>query len=85
MNNSDRSSKSLIAFKLFDMNKDGYITREEFKKVHLVISNTVKLYPCLKVSKKLDSTQIEAVFKRFDVNKDGRLSMDEFRRLMEKR
>jgi Ca2+-binding EF-hand superfamily protein len=33
MNNSDRSSKTETAFKLFDMNKDGYITREEFKKV----------------------------------------------------
>ena len=33
INNSDRSSKTEMAFKLFDMNKDGYITREEFKKV----------------------------------------------------
>ena len=35
MNNADRSSKTEMAFKLFDMNKDGFITREEFKKVVL--------------------------------------------------
>jgi len=69
MNTCDRSSKAETAFRLFDMNKDGYITRDEFKKV----------------SKKLDSSQIEAVFHRFDLNKDGRLSMEEFKRLMEKR
>ena len=34
MNHTDRSSKTEMAFKLFDMNKDGYITREEFKKVN---------------------------------------------------
>jgi len=68
MDSWDGSSKTKMAFRLFDMNKDGYITREEFKKV----------------SKNLDVTQIEAVFQRFDLNKDGRLSKGEFRRLMEK-
>ena len=38
----------------------------------------------LKVSKKLDAGQIEAVFERFDLNKDGRLSLGEFRKLMGK-
>jgi Ca2+-binding EF-hand superfamily protein len=36
MKNSDRSSHTKMAFKLFDMNKDGFITREEFKMVHTV-------------------------------------------------
>lgn len=64
----DRSSQTELAFKLLDMNKDGFITKEEF----------------IKVSKTLDSAQIEAVFERFDLNKDGRLSLGEFRKLMEK-
>ena len=33
MNVADKSQKTETAFKLFDRNKDGYITREEFTKV----------------------------------------------------
>ena len=83
MDSWDGSSKTKMAFRLFDMNKDGYITREEFKKVAIELE-TFKCKLCFQVSKNLDVTQIEAVFQRFDLNKDGRLSKGEFRRLMEK-
>jgi len=68
MNKADKSQKAETAFKLFDKNRDGYITREEFTKV----------------SKKLTPEQIEAVFSKFDSNGDGRLSMEEFRLMMSK-
>ena len=34
MNKADKSQKAETAFKLFDKNRDGYITREEFTKVY---------------------------------------------------
>jgi Ca2+-binding EF-hand superfamily protein len=33
MNKTDRTGKADTAFKLFDKNKDGFITREEFTQV----------------------------------------------------
>jgi len=69
MNKAERSAKADTAFKLFDRNKDGFITREEF----------------VKASKNLTREQIELVFQRFDANKDGKLSRAEFQRLMESR
>ena len=33
MNKTDRAAKTETAFRLFDKNKDGFITREEFTKV----------------------------------------------------
>ena len=33
MNVADKSQKTETAFKLFDRNKDGYISRDEFTKV----------------------------------------------------
>ena len=33
MNKTDRAAKTETAFRLFDKNKDGFITREEFSKV----------------------------------------------------
>ena len=35
MNKADKSQKAETAFKLFDKNRDGYITREEFTKVFI--------------------------------------------------
>lgn len=66
MNKTDRTGKADTAFKLFDKNKDGFITREEFAQV----------------SKKLTKKQIDAVFAKFDGNGDGRLSREEFQQLM---
>merc|ERR550534_798288 len=55
------------AFKLFDKDKDGFITRAEFAKV----------------SKKMTKEQIEAIFAKFDNNGDGKMSKEEFKQLME--
>lgn len=70
MNATDRRhNNSEFAFGLFDKNRDGYISREEFAEV----------------SKKLSPAQIDAVFAKFDTNKDGKLSREEFKNMMEKR
>ena len=86
MNKADKSQKAETAFKLFDKNRDGYITREEFTKVFSFFCdvNTNERENHLQVSKKLTPEQIEAVFAKFDNNGDGRLSMDEFRLMMSK-
>ena len=86
MNKADKSQKAETAFKLFDKNRDGYITREEFTKVFtfFVMSTSMREKNHLQVSKRLTPEQIEAVFAKFDNNGDGRLSMDEFRLMMSK-
>ena len=71
---------------MLDLDKDGFITKEEFIQVK---HNTELWFKTLKIlklqaSKTLDKQQIEKVFERFDVNKDGRLSKEEFQQLMEK-
>ena len=57
-----------LAFKLYDKDKDGYITKTEMEKL----------------SKNLTKEQIEKVFARFDADGDGRLSYSEFRKMMMK-
>jgi len=59
-------AKAERAFKLFDKDNDGYITKEEFQKI----------------SKKLNKQQIEAVFKKFDRDKDGVLCFEEFQKMI---
>ena len=57
-----------LAFKLYDKDKDGYITKAEMEKL----------------SKNLSKEQIDKVFARFDSDGDGRLSYAEFRKMMTK-
>lgn len=61
-------AKAERAFKLFDKDNDGYITKDEFQKI----------------SKKLSKEQVEAVFAKFDRDGDGVLSFDEFRSMLNK-
>ena len=61
-------AKAERAFKLFDKDNDGYITKDEFQKI----------------SKKLNREQIEAVFNKFDKDGDGVLSFEEFRKMLNK-
>jgi len=68
-NHRSQKSKTDTAFGLFDKNRDGFITKDEFAEV----------------SKKLSPAQIDAVFAKYDANKDGKLSKEEFRNLIEKR
>ena len=61
-------AKAERAFKLFDKDNDGFITKEEFSKI----------------SKKLNKEQIEAVFSKFDKDGDGVLSFEEFKKMLNK-
>lgn len=61
------SDKAEAAFRIFDKDNDGFITKDEFAQV----------------SKKLTPAQVAAVFDKFDTNNDGQLSLGEFRRLMD--
>jgi len=60
-------AKAERAFRLFDKDNDGYITKEEFGKI----------------SKKLNKDQVEAVFNKFDKDGDGVLSFNEFRSMLQ--
>ena len=64
----DHAKQAELAFKLYDKDKDGYITKSEMEKL----------------SKTLTKSQIEKVFAKFDADGDGRLSYTEFRRMMNK-
>ena len=63
-----QTKQTELAFKLYDKDKDGYITKTEMEKL----------------SKNLTKEQIEKVFARFDADGDGRLSYAEFRKMMMK-
>ncbi|RWS10674.1 Csa-Recoverin2-like protein, partial [Dinothrombium tinctorium] len=67
--------KLLWAFKLYDVDSDGYITREEMSSIleaiYLMIGNE---------SENLteNDRRIEQIFRELDKNHDNRLSLDEF-------
>lgn len=64
----DAGKQAEIAFRLYDKDKDGFITKSEMEKL----------------SKNLSKEQIDKVFARFDADGDGRLSYAEFRKMMNK-
>ena len=64
----DPAKQAEIAFKLYDKDRDGFITKSEMEKI----------------SKNLSKEQIDKVFARFDADGDGRLSYAEFRKMMNK-
>jgi len=57
-----------MAFKLYDRDKDGYITKAEM----------------IKISKTLTKEQVEKAFSKFDTDGDGKLSYEEFKKMMNK-
>ena len=61
-------AKAERAFKVFDKDNDGFITKEEFAKI----------------SKKLNKDQVDAVFNKFDKDGDGVLSFEEFKKMLNK-
>uniref|UniRef100_A0A1I8EF91 EF-hand domain-containing protein n=1 Tax=Wuchereria bancrofti TaxID=6293 RepID=A0A1I8EF91_WUCBA len=69
--------RPIIAFSMYDLNKNGFITRDEFK----VILNMM-------VGANITAEQLESIADRTiseaDIDKDGKISFDEFCRAMEK-
>ena len=65
----DKTDKITEAFKMFDLDHDGYITKEEFGKI----------------ASKMNKRQVDAVYAKFDTNKDGRLGVEEFGKLVDRK
>ena len=61
--------KAKLAFNVYDLNRDGYLTKAELRKASL----------------KMTGAQIDALFENYDKNNDGRLDFNEFKDLMEAR
>ena len=60
--------RARVAFKVYDQNKDGYVSKQEMKTV----------------SRNLTKEQINNVFKANDTNKDGYLEPKELGHMMRK-
>jgi len=86
-------SKLEAAFNLFDVNKDGFLTIDEFKEI-LDAEEIKRVYSkqgsslsglSQSVTNKQDSTDIDVwqqLLNEVDANKDGKLSLQEFKNLM---
>ncbi|KAL7876055.1 hypothetical protein AOLI_G00110180 [Acnodon oligacanthus] len=66
------------AFNLYDINKDGYITKEEMLDIMKAIYNMMGkcTYPILK--EETPRQHVEIFFQKMDKNKDGVVTIDEF-------
>ena len=58
-----------LAFRLTDTNKDGFVDKNEFKKI----------------TKNLPKDKVEKAFQNCDTNKDGKLDIHEFKEMMKTR
>ena len=75
------------AFKIFDKNRDGFITRSELK-VRLgdsIIKHGMLDLYCLlsksamrKIGEKVSDKQVDGMVKEADLDKDGKVNYDEF-------
>merc|ERR1712176_342590 len=60
--------KADLAFRIFDLDNNGYVSKKEFK---WMTSN-----------KKIDHKKVDALFERMDLDGDGKLDYDEFTTLI---
>ncbi|XP_075424762.1 Kv channel-interacting protein 4 [Ascaphus truei] len=66
------------AFNLYDINKDGYITKEEMLDIMKAIYDMMgkSTYPVLRAE--TPKQHVENFFQKMDINKDGVVTIDEF-------
>ncbi|KAJ3009443.1 Neuronal calcium sensor 1 [Thoreauomyces humboldtii] len=71
--------KLVWSFQLYDINNDGYITREEMHQIveaiYRMVGNMVKL----PLDEDTPDKRVEKIFTLMDMNADGKLDMEEFR------
>ncbi|XP_040579942.1 uncharacterized protein [Lepeophtheirus salmonis] len=65
---ASKMDKVEYAFRKFDLNKDGFLSREEFE---LMMKNVEK-------------SEVNRIFKSCDAKKDGRISLQEFRNMLDR-
>ncbi|XP_006824229.2 Kv channel-interacting protein 4-like [Saccoglossus kowalevskii] len=66
------------AFKLYDINQDGHITREEMCDIVHAIYEMMGKYAEAKGEELTPKEHAEKVFQKMDLNKDGVITIDEF-------
>ncbi|KAL0965607.1 hypothetical protein UPYG_G00283480, partial [Umbra pygmaea] len=66
------------AFNLYDINKDGYITKEEMLAIMTSIYDMMGRYTCPSVRDDDPSEHVEKFFQKMDRNRDGVVTIDEF-------
>lgn len=67
------------AFSLYDLDKDGYITRDEMLHIVESIYRMVGKMVDLPEDEDTASKRVDKIFQKMDKNDDGRLTMEEFR------
>lgn len=67
------------AFSLYDLDKDGYITRDEMLHIVESIYRMVGKMVDLPEDEDTPLKRVDKIFKKMDKNNDGKLTMDEFR------
>lgn len=60
--------KADLAFRIFDTDGDGYVSKKEFK--------------WMTANKRISQRKVDIMFERCDLNKDGRLDYSEFKMLI---
>ncbi|KAI9472185.1 MAG: hypothetical protein EXX96DRAFT_489501, partial [Benjaminiella poitrasii] len=71
----DSEEKLSLSFKLYDVDHDGYLTRNELEKVLIKLSGTFSAEDRTAEIK----DRVNFMFKDFDVDNDGRLSFEEYK------
>ncbi|KAG5272002.1 hypothetical protein AALO_G00160560 [Alosa alosa] len=66
------------AFNLYDINKDGYITKEEMLAIMKSIYDMMGRYTTPSVKEDAPFEHVEKFFQKMDKNKDGVVTFDEF-------
>uniref|UniRef100_A0A8C4RM27 Kv channel-interacting protein 4 n=1 Tax=Erpetoichthys calabaricus TaxID=27687 RepID=A0A8C4RM27_ERPCA len=66
------------AFNLYDINKDGYITKEEMLDIMKAIYDMMGKYTYPVLKEETPKQHVEIFFQKMDKNKDGVVTIDEF-------